>query len=109
MDNVHGYAGAAITMFKDKLVEVYTGNSATTLQFSECSVEQKSVIRGYLRDAIGDGVVIECKVHGNMQNVLINVWSIVTIMELKGHGNISDIFIDEYKEQENQRKLKRLK
>ena len=106
---VHGFAAAALFMYEDKLIEINTGESATSLQFADYSVDQKHVIRGYLRNAIGDGLIVECSVNGRQQNVLINVWSIVTIMELEGNGNISDIYIDEFKEKNNMRKLKRYK
>ncbi len=106
MVETHGYAVAALEMYKDKFVEIYMGDSATSLQFADCSVNQKNVVRGRLRDAIGDGLVLECEVNHQKQNVLINVWSIVIIMELEGHGNISDIYIDEFKEKNSMRQLK---
>ncbi|KKN74494.1 hypothetical protein LCGC14_0390110 [marine sediment metagenome] len=103
----NGFAAAALEMYKDKLVEINTGEVATSLQFADHTVGQKHVIRGHLREVIGDGIVIECNVGSHKQQVLINAWSVVSIMELQGKGNISDIYIDEYKERNNIRNLKR--
>jgi hypothetical protein len=107
MDKIHGFAAAALELYQDKLIEINTGESATSLQFADFTTAQKHVIRGYLRDVIGDGLVMECDVNGHKQKVLINAWAVVSVMELEGNGNISDIYIDEFKERKNMRQLKR--
>ncbi len=107
MADVHNFAKAAFELYGDKLVEVNTGESATSLQYADHEVGQKHVIRGYLRRVIGDGLVLECNVNSNKQDILINVWSIISIMELRGNGNISDVYIDEYQERINIRNVKR--
>lgn len=108
MDNeIYGYAEAALALYKGKFIEINTGESVTTQNYAEVAVGQKHVIRGILDDALGDGLVIICDVNGYRQKVLINVWSIISIMELCGNGHTCDVYIDEYRERINKYKLNR--
>jgi hypothetical protein len=104
---IHGLAEAALSLYQGKVVEINTGETATSLQFADHEVGQKHVIRGILDDAIGDGLILICDVNGTKQKVLVSAWMVVSIMELCGNGNISDIYIDEYTRRANKRKLKR--
>ncbi len=103
----HGYAAALLQTYRDKLVEINTGESATTLLFDDHQVTQKSVIRGVIKDALGDALIIECNVNGAKQKVLINSWSINMVMELKGNGNLRDIYVDEDTERRRKRQTNR--
>ena len=105
----HGFAVAALSLYKDKFVQINTGESATTLLFDDHESEQKSLIQGILRGAIGDAIVIEVSLNGNSRSILVNCWSINTIMELTDKSNLSDVYIDEYKTIESKRKTNRLK
>jgi hypothetical protein len=107
MDDLSRVGPAVLKYFKDKYVEINTGESATSFQFIDHEVGQKDVIRGYLREVVGDAIIIECKVGAVTQPVLINAWAVICIIELIGHGNVSDIYVDEYKERNNMRKLKK--
>ena len=95
MTDVHGFSTACIQLYKDKFVEVNTGETKTTLVLADFTHEQKSLIRGWVRDAIGDGLVVECKVGNHTKTVLINVWSIISISEVDEKGTMKDIYIDE--------------
>lgn len=93
---LHGFAEACLQMYKDKLVEINTGETKTTLILADFEHEQKSLIRGVVIDAFGDGILVECTVGGKKKKVLINAWSIVTISEIE-HNNVTmkDIYVDE--------------
>ena len=103
-NKIHGYAEAALSLYKGKLIEVNTGETATTQSYAEVAIGQKHVVRGILDDAIGDGLVLICSVNGHKQKVLINVWSIISVMELCGYGHTCDVYIDEYKDRFNKRR-----
>jgi len=89
------YSLAALQLFKDKYVEINTGEVRTTLLFSDSEHDQKSVIRGVLVDVIGDGIVIECKMRKGIKKVLLNAWSVVTIIEIDDIGLTKDVYVDE--------------
>ncbi len=92
---VHGYAAAALQLYKDKEVDINTGETQTTLIFSDWETALKHIVRGVIRDAIGDALVVECKTRSGTKKVLINAWSINTIVET-GQGSILDIYMDEH-------------
>jgi hypothetical protein len=93
----HGFAAAALELYKGKVVEINTGEVQTTLLFHDHTQDQKSIVRGILKDAVGDALILQCNVNGESHDVLINCWSISALMELKGVGNLKDVYIDEYK------------
>ena len=103
MVKLNPFAAAAIELYKDKLIEINTGEISTNLKFADHSISQKHVIRGTLINGIGDALVLECKINGVSQTILVNCWSIISILELKGNGNVNDLYIDEYKELLNKR------
>ena len=106
----HGFAIAALHLYKDKLIEVNTGESATTLLSDDYQTTQKSLIRGILRDAIGDAMIVEVPMKGKSRNVIINCWSTKSIMELTDDDSgLNEAYIDEYKKLESKRRLSRLK
>jgi hypothetical protein len=79
----HGFAAAALELYKDKVIEINTGEVQTTLLFDDHTKDQKSIVRGILKDAVGDALILECNVNGQRHDVLINCWSISSLMELK--------------------------
>lgn len=90
------FAVAALELYKDKLIEINTGETATSVQYSDYEKSQKHLIRGYLKDVIGDGLVIECQINKFKKIVLVNVWSIISIMEFTDNGHLSDVYVDEF-------------
>ncbi len=95
---IHGFAAAALQLYQGKLVEINTGEVQTTLLFDDHQRDQKSVIRGVLKDAVGDALIMRCNVNGVPQDIMINCWSVSAIMELQGYGNLKDVYIDEFRE-----------
>jgi len=95
MANVHGYAQAALDLYKDKYIEINTGEVSTTLLFADSQIGQKSIIRGVLIDAIGDGMIVECEMKHGTKRVLINCWSIKSIVEIDGTGLTKDVYVDQ--------------
>lgn len=100
----HGFAVAVLELYQGKLIEINTGEIQTTLLFDDRQLDQKSLVRGILKDALGDALILECSVNGHRQTVLINCWSISSIMELEGYGSLKDIYVDEYQQHLKKRK-----
>ena len=95
---VHGYARACLELYKDKLVEVNTGEQKSTLLLSDFELHQRSLIRGFLRGAIYDALLIECssgKKGAPNTTVLVNCWTIISVTEVDGKGGMKDIYIEE--------------
>lgn len=96
---IGGITQAAIKYFLGKKIEINTGESKTVLHFNDFQESQRSVIRGYLVEVIGDALVVECSINNVTQTVVINSYNVISIIELKGNGTTKDIYCDEYKRQ----------
>lgn len=97
----HSYAEGLLASLKNKKIEIYTGDTSRVQEYSDYSLSQKSVIRGVLRDCLGDCVVVECTDSRGATNlVYLNGWSITAVMEPKNNLSIVDIFINESEKQE---------
>jgi hypothetical protein len=94
-DKIHGFAQACLDLYQDKIIEINTGESRTTLLLSDFQREHKSLLRGKLLSAIGDGLIIECSVGAIKKKVLINVWTIISITEAEDGLGMKDIYVDE--------------
>ncbi len=92
---IHGYAAAALHFYKDKLVEINTGEVKTTLLWEQFQHDIKHVIRGVVKDAFGDGLIIEIQMSKGVKLVLINCWSIKSIIAVDGNGTTKDVYFDE--------------
>jgi len=92
---LHGFAQACLQLYKDKPVEINTGEQKTKLLLADFEHEQKSLIRGTIRDAFGDGLLVECKIGKNTKKILINVWQIISVAEIDDNGSMKDIYVDE--------------
>lgn len=92
---MHPFAAAILYKLKDEEVEIYCGDSSTTRIFSDTERAQKNLLRGVIRDAMGDCLIIECKKHGENGTVFLNVWGIKAIMKMRDSLFISDVFEDE--------------
>lgn len=91
----NNFAEALLFFLKGKGVEVYCGDTGTTMKFDQHEETQKNVIRGVLEDCLGDCVVVKV-VHGNKTGrVYLNTWSIKAIVPLEDDLFIMDIFDDE--------------
>lgn len=92
---IHGYAAAALHLYKNKMVEINTGEVKTTLLWDQFQKEIKHVIRGVIKDAIGDALIIEVRTAKGIKSVLINCWSINSIVAVDGNGTTTDVYFDE--------------
>ena len=93
---VHGYAAAALHLYKDKEVDINTGETQTTLIFNDWQSELKHVINGIIRDAVGDALIVECKTRLGTKMVLLNAWSIIAITEVSSKASLKDLYKDEH-------------
>lgn len=96
---MHPFAAAILHNLKDKFVEINCGDVRTVLTFSDFEVNQKNLIRGYVRDAMGDCLMVEVKrnsVPPQAAIVYVNVWAIKCLMEISaGNMHMRDIYEDE--------------
>lgn len=99
MVELHGYCVAALELYKDKMVEINTGESVTSLEFADYTVSQRNILRGTLVGAIGDALVIKCQFGKQYRDVIVNVWAIICMAEMVGSkgGEINEIYIDDYR------------
>ncbi len=93
---LHGYAAAVMQMFEGQLVEINTGETASTILFDQEQLELKHVIRGIVDDAIGDALIIKCKVPGGHKTLMINCWNIISIAVVDKTGMLKDCYFDEH-------------
>lgn len=90
---LHPFAVACLEVYKDKEVEVNTGEQQTTLLMADFEHMQKDLIRGVLVDAIGDGIILEYKTDkGETKKIIVNCWEIVSIAEV---GSMRFAYFDE--------------
>ena len=87
---LHSIAAACIKLYKNKEIEVNTGEQQTTLIMADFQYGQKDLIRGVLIDAIGYAIIIE--VGQKKSQVLINCWSIISVAEV---GVLKSAYIEE--------------
>lgn len=101
---LHPFAAAIVKHLKDQEVELYCGDIKTTMQFHDFNIQQKNVIRGTIKDATGDAIIIECNRNGKTGIVFLNVWSIKTIIRVEDPLFMADIFEDEQRYLQEKRK-----
>jgi len=94
---ISSYGAAIMHYLQDEMVEVYCGDAHTTFKFSDCDMDQKSVVRGRIIDLMGDCLVVECydKGTGKSNHVFLNCWSIVSIVPVNGGLRMKDVYWDE--------------
>ena len=97
-DDLHiGFSEALIGLLQDKFVEIYVGSSSEERMYSDFTVSRKEVIRGYLRAAYGELLVVEVifPQTGKRNLVYLNSWSITSVVEPKVGASTTDIYHDE--------------
>lgn len=94
----NSFAESIVRRLKNKIVEIYSGDTGTTRQYSQDSVTLKEVIRGTIVDAEGELLVIEVtnKETYGVNLVYINAWNIRIIVEPKNGMSITDIYNGEH-------------
>ncbi len=85
----------AASFLKGKNIELYAGTSGRSRAYSDFEVQQKEVIRGVLKDAIGELLIVEVADGPNTNLVYINGWSVVAIVEPKNGMSMVNIYVDE--------------
>lgn len=94
------FAESLLSYLKDKKVEVYANSSAKEREYADFSVTHKEVIRGVMRDARGDVILIEVTDKSGRNNIVyVNGWSVTAVMEPKNGMSIVDVYCDEYEKQ----------
>ena len=94
-NKLHGLAGPLLHLFKGKKVEINLGETAITMNYDDHSVDQKALVRGVLKDAIGDALIIDCEVFGKVKQVIVNCWSVNTVTEVDDVGTTKSIYYNE--------------
>jgi len=98
------YAQAIGELLKGKMVEVFCGEQAKNLLFNDYEISQRSVIRGKIKDVIGDCLIIECERGGIKNNAYVNGWQIQTIVPINNTLSMVDVFDIEEPRPKNVRK-----
>lgn len=93
------FVESVASYLKGKNVEVYAGTSSKSRAYSDFEVQQKEVIRGILKDAIGELLIIEVDNGINTNVVYVNGWSVVAILEPQNGISIIDVYVDEHTKQ----------
>ena len=93
---LNSYAVSIYKFLKDKEVEVYCGDQGETHQFSETQRPHKSIIRGIVKDADNDCLVITVKRGTLSADVYLNGYNIISIIKVSDPLFVMDIYEDEY-------------
>lgn len=97
----HSYVEIVAKYLKDKMVEVYLGDTYEQIQLADYTTIVNSVIVGKIIDAENDCLILDSFFvnkennqveSGNIQ--FINGYNIKTISPLDGDGTLNDIFIN---------------
>jgi hypothetical protein len=93
---IHGYGAACLYKYQNKKVEVNCGETAITMIYNDHTLQEKSVVRGVLKDVIGDALVLLCDVPGFKQKeVLVNCWCVTSVTSFDGTGSTKNVYYDE--------------
>lgn len=92
------YAEQLVFLLKEKTCEIHTGDTKHTQQYSDYSINKKSVVRGKIIEAYGDVLVMDCITNsGETTRAYINGYAISLVTEYDGR-NVSNIYLDEDKQ-----------
>lgn len=99
-DNLKKFSDELLQKFKGKVVELYIGDQAETLNFEDFSIPQNCSICGKLIEVLDRFIIIDCYYvdprtkklkMGNY--VYINAFQIRAMTEINGAGSLGDIFL----------------
>lgn len=89
------YAETILLHLKGKTIEVYSGDSNRTHIYLDYEINNSQVIKGTLKDAVGECLMIECaQANGAKSLVYINSWAVTAIVESAVGISFSEILID---------------
>ena len=90
------YAEAIASLLMDENVEVYTGESVGSTHYSDYDVEQKAVVKGTIRGAKGQVLIVEVRVDTPMESrtttAYVNGWYIKGINKTADGVPIAMVF-----------------
>lgn len=89
------YVESIYYFLKDQEVEIYSGDFGETHQFSETQKQQKNLIRGVIKAAEGDCLIILVKKDNKYATVYLNGYNIKSIVKISDPLYIMDIYNDE--------------
>ncbi|HVI41803.1 MAG TPA: hypothetical protein VM577_14215 [Anaerovoracaceae bacterium] len=89
------FAEAVANRLRDQGVEIYCGDSGETHKFSDTESTEKSIIRGIVKDALGDCLILEVTKQGLTATVYMNAFNIRAIVPMSDSLYIKDIYDDE--------------
>lgn len=98
MTNI-SFAESVLPFLKDKNVEIYTGSSEKERHYSDYDSVQKEVIRGTLKDAKGDMLIVEVTINHKTNLIFVNCWMVVAIIEPKNGISMDDSYCDAHAKQ----------
>ena len=90
------FAESLLNRLKGKVVEVYSGDTATTRLYSDVNVSLKDVIRGELQDAEGEWLIIKVNTVNGSNLVYVNTWNIHSVVEPKNGVSMVDVYTMEH-------------
>lgn len=98
VSSTSSFAEALMRRLMGKIIEIYSGDTGVTRQYSQDTVTMKEVIRGRLVGAEGELLIIEILDDNNISvNVVyINAWNIRSVIEPKNGYSITDIYKAEH-------------
>jgi hypothetical protein len=88
------FAAAVLHLYKNKIIEIHTGQTRTTHVLDQFQHDIPYIIRGKVIDAIGSGIILECPTERGIKKILVNAWSINTITEYDSKSSITDVYWD---------------
>lgn len=88
------YGEAVYSQLKDRKVEIFLGSNSKSHEYLDYSVNQKEVIRGTLRNAVGDLLVVEVGCGDRTNLAYINIWNVIMIVEPKNGISVIDVYCD---------------
>jgi hypothetical protein len=91
---MESYGELICKRLKDKKVEIFLGTNSKSHEYLDYSVSRKEVVRGIVRDAEGDLLIIEISKHGQTNLVYLNIWNIYMVVEPKNSISIVDVYCD---------------
>lgn len=92
------FAEALAHRLLGRMIEIYSGDTGVTRQYSQDTVTMKEVIRGKLVGAEGEMLIIEIQDDNNklVNTVYVNAWNIRSAIEPKNGYSITDIYKAEH-------------
>jgi hypothetical protein len=79
------HAEDIFSVYKDEPVEIFVDGIIGRQMYNDYEVEEKAIIEGIVRGAVGEMLVLECELSTPAQNykceILVNGWTIKAIIK----------------------------